>query len=589
LLGDLLATRAGVRYSELLKQQITDPLGMSDTVVSLSPGQQFRLIQGYDAAHPVPPDVEGMAGSGAIRSTAGDVLKYLEANLHPEKLGGTLPEAITMTHQPRAPGAPGTTIGLAWWHDARQGIWWHDGAMRGFTSSAFFDPKGDYAAVILLNHGPDPAGLAGLLREYIRQRLTGEPAISLDAVLVPASKGLPGTLRWFAAYWFTMLAAGGFIYCCVLGVQGLAAQLLPRRMFLRVSGFLQLATFCLFVCGYFLQPVFGGLSGLSEPGVRRLLAWLPSYWFLGLIHDLNGSPHPLLASLARRAWIGLAIALSGTAAAYALSYLRTLRKIVEEPDITPASRGTVWLPRFGNLEQTAIGQFSVRTLARSRQHRVILAFYLGIGFAFTIFLLRAPDRKVTAPGAAASIVMMALAVVGTRVVFAMPKDLRANWIFRVTALRSGPRSLTAARRSLLLLSVLPVWLASAVLCLRLWPWQQAAGHLAVLGLIGILLSDVCLYGFRKIPFTCSYLPGKSRVNMVFLAALGLVYGIMGAVQVEQQVLQDPRATLALVTSFAVAAAAVRLGAIRTRSDDDELQFEESAPPAIQELGLRGHW
>ena len=82
----------------------------------------------------------------------------------------------------------------------------------------------------------------------------------------------PDFMRWFAAYWFTMLASGVFIYCGVLGVQGLAAQLLPRRLFLRVSGLLQLAAFCLFVCGYFLQPVFGGLASLTAPEIQRAAA-----------------------------------------------------------------------------------------------------------------------------------------------------------------------------------------------------------------------------------------------------------------------------------------------------------------------------
>lgn len=600
LLGHLLAARAGLTYSELLKEQITGPLGLSDTVVSLSPEQQSRFIQGYDAEHhPVPWDAEGLAGSGAIRSTAGDMLKYLEANLHPEKLGGTLPEALATSHQPRAAGVPGSTIALAWWHDAANGAWSHGGAMRGFTSHAFFHPKGDYAAVVLLNKGPDSIGLADLLSQHIRQRLAGEPAVSLDAAFVSASSGFSGFLRWFAAYWFTMLASGAFIYCCVLGVQGLAAQLLPRRLFLRVSGFLQMAAFCLFVCGYFLQPVFGGLESLTAPEIRRLLLWVPSYWFLGLLHELNGSMHPALAALARQAWIGLAVAGCGTAAAYTLSYLRTLRKIVEEPDITPGSRSAAWLPRFGNRVQTAIGQFSVRTLVRSRQHRVILAFYLGIGFALTIFLLKAPAtreqlpdtaasdpwREANTPLLAASIVMMALAVVGTRVVFALPLDLRANWIFRVTGVRGGPLSLAASRRSLLLLSVAPVWLSSAVLCLRLWPWQQAAGHVVLLGILGMLLADICLCNFRKIPFTCSYLPGKSQVHMVFLGATGLMWGVVLGVKFERKALQEPGKMAVMLALFGVAAVGVRLGAAALARGEVELRFEEEADPAVLELGL----
>jgi hypothetical protein len=286
--------------------------------------------------------------------------------------------------------------------------------------------------------------------------------------------------------------------------------------------------------------------------------------------------------------------------AYALSYLRTLRKIVEEPDITPGSRRFGWLPPFGNRVQTAIGQFSVRTLGRSRQHRVILAFYLGIGFAFTIFLLKAPAMKAYVPDAqandpwretntallAASIVMMALAVVGTRVVFALPLDLRANWIFRAAGARSGPETLAASRRALLLLSVAPVWLASAVLCLRLWPWRQAAGHLVVLGLLGLILADLCLHGFRKLPFTCSYLPGKSQVHMVILGALGLMYFVLVSVRFERDALREPRTMAMMMALFFVAAVAVRLGtAALARGNEEELRFEEEAAPAVLELGL----
>jgi hypothetical protein len=87
-----------------------------------------------------------------------------------------------------------------------------------------------------------------------------------------------------------------------------------------------------------------------------------------------------------------------------------------------------------------------------------------IGFALTIYLLRAPAMQAPVPGVgasepwrqantpllAASIVMMALAVVGTRVVFALPLELRANWIFRITGVAPGPETLAAGRRSLLL-------------------------------------------------------------------------------------------------------------------------------------------
>ena len=105
---------------------------------------------------------------------------------------------------------------------------------------------------------------------------------------------------------------------------------------------------------------------------------------------MNGSMHPALAPLARRAWMALAIALGVTASAYLLAYVRTLRQIVEEPDIVPGVRGAGWAPRFGGRLATAVGQFSARTLLRSRQHRMMLAFYLGTAFALMVWFLKSP-------------------------------------------------------------------------------------------------------------------------------------------------------------------------------------------------------
>ena len=391
--------------------------------------------------------------------------------------------------------------------------------------------------------------------------------------------GFVGLMRSFAAYWFTMLAAGAFIYCGVLAIQGLTAQILPRKLFLRVSGFLQMAAFCLFVSVYFLEPAVD--------------------WFQALLGQLNGSMPPTLAPLARRAWLGLAATALAAAAAYALSYMRIIRQIVEQPDITSARRSFRWLPRFGDAVQTAIGQFSVRTLARSRQHRLILAFYLGVGLAFTIPLLsllatsQPPDAPVinvwhrpNAPLLAANVMMMALAVLGLRVVFAFPLELRANWIFRAVGLRDGGKILIASRRALLLLSVAPVWVISAAVCFWLWPWQQAAAHLAVLGLLGIILADVALFGFRKIPFTCSYLPGKSQVHMIIVAAVILISLVAQSVTWEQEALQKPGMMAAMLALLGLAAVAIRWRiAVLARSDEEGLQFEEEGTPAVLELGL----
>jgi len=417
--------------------------------------------------------------------------------------------------------------------------------------------------------------------------------------LVPESGDIAGVVRSLAAYWITMLAAGVFIYCSVLCVQGLSAQLLPRRMFLRASAFLQIAALCVFVSVYFLQPSFASLSQLVDPRYQHLLSWLPSYWFLGLLQQLNGTMLAALDPLARRAWAGLAIAVCGAAVAFLLSWFRTLRKIVEEPDIVAGLNGSMWLPRFGNSVETAVVHFSIRTLLRSRRHRLILAFYVGIGFSLMIFFVKTPEaqaqilatsgsllgRRVNVPLLASTIVMLGFWIVGTRVVFAMPLDLRANWIFRITPIRGAAAYLRASRRALLVLGLLPLWTVSALLLLSIWPWPAAMGHLVVLGLLGTILADICLRNFQKIPFTCSYLPGKSNAHVTFWVSILLIISITGkTLEIEQRALDDPKRYFLLVGILCIAAILAK----RRNTTDEPLEFEEVPSWHITTLGNISH-
>ncbi len=89
LLGQALANSAGTTYAQLLKTEITGPLKLTDTVVRLSPEQEKRFAQGHGAQHQKAHawDLDALAGAGAIRSTASDMLTYLEAQLHPDTVG----------------------------------------------------------------------------------------------------------------------------------------------------------------------------------------------------------------------------------------------------------------------------------------------------------------------------------------------------------------------------------------------------------------------------------------------------------------------------------------------------------------------
>src|SRR5579872_1392728 len=340
VLGAALANRAQSSYPELVRRDIMGPLGMKDTVITLSDEQRKRLLQGYgyDARPTAEWNLDVFASAGGIRSTAGDMLAYLEAELHPERT--PFRSALVESQRFRDYVTGNVRVALAWVYDPETGVYTHDGATGGFTSYACFDPRRDFAAVVFLNAHPKSFPFTPFLGEHVRQRLAGEAALSLTPVSVPGA----GPIRSFFAYWIAIVLAGTFIFGCVLVLQGVTALVLPRRWFLRVSGLLQLAVFCLFVSGYFLQssPANVLVAGPQQPW----MSWIPSYWFVGLYQQVSGSLHPALAPFARRAWVGLGGALCATALVYLASYARTLRKIVEEPDIAPACRSG-WLPPFG--------------------------------------------------------------------------------------------------------------------------------------------------------------------------------------------------------------------------------------------------
>lgn len=410
----------------------------------------------------------------------------------------------------------------------------------------------------------------------------------------------PQFYRTFAAYWMTMFAAGAFVLGCVLILQGLAAQL-PRRLFLRVSAGLQLIAFCVFLAGYFLEPALASQKALAGQENRHILLWLPSYWFLALFQQLNGSvdgsAHSVLIMLAGRAWICLGAVGVATSAIFFWSYFRTLRKIIEQPDIVSTTRSSSWLPRFGSSINTVIAQFSIRTLLRSRQHRMLFSFYLGIGFAIVILFLKTPDARrlsgasgswhqVSVPLLASSFVIMCACILASRIVFAIPLELRANWIFRATQVRPAKDYMASSHRAAYVLALAPVWCTSAILFVSLWPWRPALGHMAILVLLGVIIAEVWLCGFYKIPFTCSYLPGKSNLHITFLLCIMLgLNAIFWSARFEHRALSDPLKYLGIMAVLSTAAMAAWLRRARATANTREIQFEEEIPPAITILGI----
>lgn len=189
LLGHALALATGKSYEELERTLIWAPLDMDHTAITLTPWMKSHLALGHDEQGNVVPnwDLPTLAGAGAIKSTMNDMLKFAEANVHPER--GALQRAMTFAQQERAPaGSPQMRIGLNWMnlHAGADTIVWHNGGTGGYRSFIGLLPSRKMAVVILTNstgEGADDIGMHLL-----------DPALPLTPKPVPVKQRTAITL-----------------------------------------------------------------------------------------------------------------------------------------------------------------------------------------------------------------------------------------------------------------------------------------------------------------------------------------------------------------------------------------------------------
>jgi D-alanyl-D-alanine-carboxypeptidase/D-alanyl-D-alanine-endopeptidase len=172
LLGHVLSRRAGMPYEELVRERVLGPLGMDDTRIALSPEDHARLAGGHDRrGRPAPGwDLPALPGAGALRSSAADVMRLLEAQLRPP--AGRLGDAIRLTHLPRARRGK-LQVGLAWMRmplGAGRQVVWHDGGTGGHRGFAGFAPASGAAVVVLASSARSVTALGMALLEEAARR-----------------------------------------------------------------------------------------------------------------------------------------------------------------------------------------------------------------------------------------------------------------------------------------------------------------------------------------------------------------------------------------------------------------------------------
>jgi hypothetical protein len=401
----------------------------------------------------------------------------------------------------------------------------------------------------------------------------------------------------------TIAVIGGSIFIAFFfaAFQGVLINVMSPAAFRRISPLIQMVSMTIVVTVLLMTPGIAANFEFLVDTNSPVLDYIPLFWFTGLYEVLNPEGTAIARSYvwARTALHATWIVTLVFVLSYLAGYRRQARKILEgiESDIfrqrhwqrQAASLLNVMLLRHSF--QRASFYFIGRIFGRSAKHRLFIAMYSGLGLALTLsslIVLRQGDVYpfgISTRGLLeAPLVLSFFVVSGLRATFNIPYELGANWMFQVAGGRDAAEYLKATRRWVFLRGIVPLYVLIAPFEFTFFKAADAVFHLAFGLVVSAFLTEVFFFNFNKVPFTCSYLPGKS--HMAFLAAAYL-YGFTmytaTAVSLQQWASAAPSRTVL----FFSAAAAVFFGLslYRRRHLQPRIIYQDEAEPVVCQLNL----
>ncbi|MBZ5620649.1 MAG: hypothetical protein LAQ69_18280 [Acidobacteriia bacterium] len=421
-----------------------------------------------------------------------------------------------------------------------------------------------------------------------------------------AGVGWSKRLIWklLGAHAFAVVASGVFVALVFAGLQGLLINGLTGRAFRRISPWVQMASMGLLISTLFLTPL---VSDTLQPLFERnspVLRFFPPFWFLALYMDLlPGQPGgAMFHDLAQLAWRALEVATAVFAVAYLAGYRRHARRVMES--LETAGEGPGWLRvRFDRMVnrwllphplERATFHFISDTILRTARHRLFLASYTGIAFALALPSIVKVGAKPGVPIVVLSsagllaipLTLSFFAVSGLRAAFNLPAELRANWIFQVCESEERAAHIRAARKWIVVMGIVPLFLLLAPFEFIFRGWALALIHLSFALVLSVLMLNLLLVWFRKIPFTCSYFPGKtSMAGMAFLYLAGFAFYSWAMASIEAKLIGAPGALVVFYGLGIVALWGLTLLEKSQLHVDDSLIYEDQPDPVVRTLEL----
>jgi hypothetical protein len=494
----------------------------------------------------------------------------------------------------------------AWPPEAREPVLWFDrcfflsfsmlvmGGVTVLEWDALFPDRRDYTTLVPL---PIRARTIffGKIAALMLFLVAFTVAVNLSSTVmfpVIAHRGrIGGLLSTIAVHGVSVLASSAFVFLCLVALEGVLLNVLNERWFRKASVYVQCAMVFALLSVFFLFPnIASSLEKLKASNASALYAYPPA-WFLGLNETLLGSRDAVFLALAGWAQKALAAVSLAAALSYALAYRRHVRRTLESIEGAEGSRTRVYdlASRIADYLaphpiERAVVAFLGKTMARSAKHRIFLAAYVGVGCAFVLQALVGSGLRQA--WLSVPLVLSFFVLSGMRFIFTIPAELAANWMFRVTEAEERRKALDGVRTAMLWFGVAPLFAAVALFYFVLWTPGVALAHLAFSVTISVLLIELLLLDFWKIPFTCSYPPGKANITVTWIFYwLAFTTYAYSMASVEAWMVLRPWRLVLFYAAAGIVWACFEWHRRKTDLVGFTLIFEDAPEPIVRTLGL----
>jgi hypothetical protein len=337
----------------------------------------------------------------------------------------------------------------------------------------------------------------------------------------------PGELsRYYLTHVISLFVSSVFAFTSIITIRAVFLLIVPARLVRIVSRCTQLALLLILLCALLSFPARLILEG------NALIYLFPPFWFLGVYEALLDHHSVAINSLAHMAFTAVAISGFLSIISYTIGYRSSMQKGFQAAGLASyhvSGIRKIWtliLHRtcLKNSIERAYFHFAAKTVFRRQEQTLLWGSFVVVGIAFvctgyySIHSGHIFDSTQHLNVLLSFPLMMSFFIlVGLRFTFSVPADLNANWMFKIMDKQILELAFGGVHKVMLFAIMIPLLIIFVPCYLMIWDPRVVCLYITYVTMLSLILIELLLFRFEKLPFACSYIPGRANIKLLWPA------------------------------------------------------------------------